>query len=451
MTTTLEEIEQTVEAPAVPQPTQYTLPEGIRPMPGYPYNGEHDDQFTLYVTRVKAGDRESWLNTFRFVTSSADGDEWTSSNRRVYGAVVDGTPRSGWHYLVFGKYIVRYNNEYELQRRNHSSSPWSVVAGPNGEAWPLPNDHVPALDPDDHYIAVEFDVSNLGQSDAAKPDWDDEYAAVTYGLHKTEEDGSVILNPELHVGELYLCWNQEAVASKTEFVRLGIYVGGGKVDQAFAYSGHYYKYSDSPYATVEFNAQYEYSTVADNWVKFSLNSATVETQTSTDQYDRKLARVEQEFTEFNEATNKLARERSWCSSYESITQKVGMKSRWHGWWYAEVKTTVCVTRDEVEGYTARDILSYLNMSGRKIRNLSMEAEMTFRIPAIRADSEELAKEKVDETLIRKALKIQNLEVQDFTGGFEVIGIYEDRDSAYNGTDPYADIEADSTPEALEDL
>ncbi len=430
MTTTFEETEQTVEAPPVAEPVQYTLPEGYTPRDSYPNGGEYDGQYTLYISRVKAGDRDSWPGTFRFATSSNDNDEWISGNRRVYGAVVDGTPRTGWYYLVFGKYVVRYNNDYELRQRHHSTSPWSVVAGPNGEPWPLPNDHVPALDPDDHYIAVEFDLSNLGQS-GDRPEWNDDYAAVTYGIHKTEEDGSVILNPELHVGELYLCWNQQAVADGSEYVRLGMYVGGGNVEEAFAYTGHYYRYSNSDYAVPDFSAQYAYTTVADNWVKFGFRDAAAITNTSTSTYDRALKRLNDEFENFNEETNKLARERQWCSSYEGITGRVGMKSRWHGWWYAEVRATVCVTREEIDGYNARDILSNLGVSGRVIRNLSMEADVTFRIPAIRAETQELAKELIDEALVKKGLKKQNLVASDVTS-FEVLGMYEDRDSAISG-------------------
>lgn len=429
MTTTIEETEQTVEAPPVAEPTQFTIPAGFTPRESYPNSGEQDGQFTLYVTRVKAGDREGWPGTFRFASCSRDNDEWISGNRRVYGAVVNGTPRSGVHYLVFGKYVVRYNNEYEIGLRHHRTSPWSVVAGPEGEPWLLPNDHVPEISPDDHYMAVTFDMSNLGQS-AESPEWEDGYANVTHGLHKAEEDGSVILNPDLHVGHLYLCWNQDAVANGTEFVRLGMYVGGGDIEQAFAYSGHYYKGS-SEYSMPDFSAQYTYETVADRWVKFGFRTATVATATATTAYERNLTRLNAEFEKFNEETNKLAREHSWCSSYEGITSRLGMKSRWHGWWYAEVQATVCVNRAEMEGYSARDILSLVGVSGRVIRNLSMEAEITFRVSALRSETEDSARELVDEAAVKKALKKLSLDATEVTA-FEVTGVYEDRDSAARG-------------------
>lgn len=431
MTTTIEETEQTVEAPPVAEPVQYTIPAGFTPVPAYPYNGESDKQYTLYVTSVKAGDRDSWPGTFRFATVSRDNDEWISANRRVYGAVVDGVPRTGVYYLVFGKYVVRYNNEYELGRRHHSTSPWSVIAGPEGEPWLLPNDHVPELSPDDHYIAVTFDMSNLGQS-PERPEWDDGDATITHGLHKTEEDGSVILNPDLHVGHLYLCWNKQAVLDGQEFVRLGMYVGGGDVEQAFAYSGHYYTYGSG--GRPDFSAQYSYTTVADHWVKFGFRPATEITNTNAASYERQLVRLDTEFSNFNEETNKLARERQWCSSYESITGRLGMKSRWHGWWYAEVTATTCITRDEMDGYQARDILTNLGVAGRVIRNLSLEAEVSFRVKALRAETSELAQELVDEEAVKKALKKMGLTATEVTT-FAVTGVYEDRDSAYAAADP----------------
>ena len=432
MTTNLESLDldelTAVPAAPAPEPTQYTIPEGITPVWYRPVQGEFEDQYTAWIESVPAGDRVNWPGTFRFVNCSRDQEDWVSSNRRVRAAVVDGKPRTGEHYLVFGKYIVRYDNEYSLRSRNHSSSPWSVVAGANGEPWLLPNDHVPALDPDDHYIAVTFDMSNLGQSDESKPAWEDSYGDVTLGLHQTEEDGSVILNPELHVGQLYLCWNQEAVANGDEYVRLGMYVGGGVVEEAFAYTGHYYRYRDG--YDPEFSAQYSYTTVADNWVKFALQSAETPTRTRTDTWEAYLAEANKRFEKFNEETNKLALERGWCSSYEGITSRLGMKSRWHGWWQVDVTIKACVTREEVNGYTARDFLGGLGVNGRVIRNLSMEAEMTVKVPGIRAETAELAKEAVDEAAVKKALKKLGMESTEVTE-FTVLEPYEDRDSAYN--------------------
>lgn len=333
MTTNLESLDldtlEHVPAPApAPEPVQYTLPEGFTPVSYHPQPGEYDGQRTVWVESVQAGDRQGWPGTFRFATCSRDQDDWVSSNRRVTAAVVDGTPREGVHYLVFGKYVVRYNSEYYISQRHHSSSPWSVVAGPNGEPWLLPNDHVPALDPDDHYIAVTFDMSNLGQSDAAE-EWNDTHAGITLGMAKPEDDGNVVLNPELHVGELYLCWNDQALEDGSEAgVRLGMYVGGGVVEQAFAYTGHYYRYREG--YDPEFSAQYSYDTVADHWAKFAFQTASLPSRSRPETYEQYLVEANKTFAKFNEETNKLALERGWCSTYEQITSKLGMKSRWHG-------------------------------------------------------------------------------------------------------------------------
>lgn len=94
-------------------------------------------------------------------------------------------------------------------------------------------------------------------------------------------------------------------------------------------------------------------------------------------------------------------------------------------------TTVCVTREEIDGYTARDVLSFLGVSGRKVRNLSLEAEITVRVPGIRAETAELAKAEVDEAAVKKALKKLGLNADDISS-FTLAGEpMEDRDSAYN--------------------
>lgn len=432
MTTETETIAPATEV-TTNEPTQYEFPEGWT-FPSFdPIGMESEGTRIVYVNRVRAGNRDSWVGTFRYAEAGRGNDGWTSNGRRVYGAVVNPEPRNDRYYLVFGRFVVRYNDEFHDYQRHHSAHPYSIICGADGSPWFFPNDSLTSLEGSDYICLTGDVVSNLGQRGAtAEPVtpelWEDGADTITFGFARQEEDGTVLLNPVPAVGDVYIMWNSEVQDDRDQHRSyVAVYEGGGAVADAFSPSGHWYRY----YGNRDFTVLSSFDTTPDRWVKLgTVTDYTEPVNTYLTTYERATAKSKQEFETFNAATNKLAMKHSWCSTYESIIEPLGMKSRYHGWWYVEVQAKVCITRPELEGYTARDILANLGVSGRQIANLSLEATFTFRVNGVQADTEELAKELVTPEMMAAALA-KNHPDMNFTDmtDVEIIGVSEDRDSA----------------------
>jgi hypothetical protein len=436
MTTTVETPAPATEA-ATDEPAQYEYPEGWT-FPSYdPVYGEELTPRVVFVNTVRAGNRDSWVGTFRHAEAGRGMDGWSVNGRRVYGAVVNPIPRTGRHYLVFGRFVVRYNDEFNTRLRNHQSLPYSIVCAADGTPWHFPNDGIPSLEGYDYITLSHEVVSNLGQSATAEPEtpavWEDGADTITFGFGRKEEDGTVLLNPAPTIGDTYILWESAKEGERDQHVaHVATYLGGGDINEAFATAGYWYRY----YSTPDFQQSNDWhSGVPDRWVKLGWQTdyageSVYNTVTGT--YDRALGRSKKELADFNVETNKLAVKHSWCSEYETIITRLGMKSRYHGYWYAEVKAKLCVTRESVDGYAARDILANLGFSGKIVRNLSMEAEVTFQVRGLQHDTEEGAKELVTEELMTASLAkdYPQMSFSDLTET-EVTAIYEDRDAAIN--------------------
>lgn len=435
MTTTVETPAPTTEA-APDEPTQYEYPEGWT-FPSYdPATGEDLAPRVVFVNSVRAGNRDAWLNTFRHAEAGRGNDGWSVQGRRVYGAVVNPTLHDGRHYLVFGRFVVRYNDEFHTRQRHHSASPFSIVCAADGTPWHFPKDSIISLEGSD-YITLNSStvteiLSNLGQSGTEEPAtpavWEDGSETITFGFGRKEEDGTVLLNPDPEIGEVYILWAESAESDRDRHTcHLAVYTGGGAISDAFAISGYWYRY----YSTPEFQQTNDWHSTPDRWIKMGfLSDYTEPYNTRTTAYVNATERSKTELETFNMATNKLAIQHSWCSEYESIITRLGMKSRYHGWWYLDVEATTCITREEVGGYNASDILASLGVSGRTITNLSLEAKITVRVSGVQADTEDEAKEKLTDELLSEALAKQFpsttfAELREPT----VVGVYEDRDSA----------------------
>lgn len=434
MTTNAETIAPTIDATTT-EPTQYEFPEGWT-FPSFDPNGtESEGTRVVYVNRVRAGNRDAWVGTFRHAEAGRGNDGWTSNGRRVYGAVVNPEPRNGRHYLVFGRFVVRYNDEFHDYARHHSAHPYSIISAADGTPWFFPNDSLVSLEGSD-YITISNDVvSNLGQqiatAEPVTPElWEDGRETITFGYARQEEDGTVLLNPVPVPGDVYIMWDS-AVQDSSDNHRayVAVYEGGGAVHEAFSPSGHWYRY----YNNAEFTNVSTFETNPDRWVKLGTASDYAEpTNTYVTMYESATAKAKREFEAFNAATNKLAMQHSWCSTYESIIKPLGMKSRYHGYWSVEVQAKLCITRESMDGYPARDILSNLGISGREIANLSLEAKVTFSVPGVQAETEQEAKELVTPEMMAEALTSRHpdMNFSEMTET-EIIGVSEDRDAAIN--------------------
>lgn len=435
MTTTVETPAPATEA-VTNEPTQYEYPEGWT-FPSYdPVYGEETSAQVVFINSVRAGNRESWIGTFRHAEAGRGMDGWSVNGRRVYGAVVNPIPRNGRHYLVFGRFVVRYNDEFNTRSRNHQSLPYSIVCAADGTPWHFPNDGIPSLEGMDYITLSGEVVSNLGQADpaeAATPaTWDDTPNSITFGFGRREEDGTVLLNPAPTIGDTYLLWESSKEDDRdSQVANIAVYLGGGDIGEAFATSGYWYRYYSAPNFQ---NSNDWHAGVPDRWIKMGWHTDYPETpyNVRTGSFERALERSKKELADFNVETNKLAIKHSWCSEYENIIGRLGMKSRYHGHWYVDVKAKMCIVRDELDGYAARDILANLGFSGRVIKNLSMEAEVTFQVRGIQADSEEAAKELVTEEMMIAALAkdYPQMSFADLSET-EVGTVYEDRDAAIN--------------------
>jgi hypothetical protein len=432
MTTDTETLAPTTEVTAN-EPTQYEFPEGWT-FPSYdPRGHEENGTQVVYVNTVRAGNRDSWVGTFRHAEAGRANDGWTSGGRRVYGAVVNPAPYNNRHYLVFGRFVVRYNDEYNTNLRNHSAHPYSIICAADGTPWYFPNDSLPSLEGSDYITLSQDTVSNLGQrAEAEEPAapalWEDGREAITFGYARQEEDGTVLLNPDPTPGDVYIVWDSRLEAeAERHMAYVCVYEGGGPVEQAFAPSGHWYRYYDQS----DWNTSAVFNSIPDRWVKLGFRSDYTEpVNTYTADFERATLKSHKELETFNTETNKLALRHSWCGTYESIIQPLGMKSRWHGWWTVEVQAKTCITRDSITGYTARDILAGLGISGREITNLSLEATFTFYVNAVQADSEDEAKELVTPEMMTAALARQSPDTNfaDMTD-VEIVSVTEDRDAA----------------------
>lgn len=286
----------------------------------------------LYVTRPADPSGSHFVGSVHLVRATPSGDGWfvdsDSGLHRVYGAVVSEELQNGKYYreLTGSRWTIQYFDVQHADSRHHSTSAFNIIAA-NGLAWGVPNDSVRSLR--NPYIEVTGPDGATPEATAAVEPAAVEPAAVEpmdahqfmsqttgwplYGIAE-ETDGRVRLNPDPETNAFYLMWDpamrDEADVCQRltdSWRRIGVYRHG--------------EYSATSFSTAQ------YADPATGFFAKVRTSPKDATDADLSTLRDELVRINNAFVDFNEATNDLAKEKEWCSEYESIIEPLGMSPR----------------------------------------------------------------------------------------------------------------------------
>jgi hypothetical protein len=326
-----------------------------------PTTGLHDTgrgaAQSIYISRMATVDqgREDWLHTIHSLVPAPTGNGWLdrvtphrpgASFDRYYGAVVNPEPVNGHYYRSLGEdqYLVRYNDDAHILDRNLSTLPWSLIRGAGTTPWVVPSDGLMgmALHP---YVEVEFDEAAPAEEETAVRTAETEEPAAevatigntdrdpTRGMALAEEDGTVLLDPEMVKGGTYLLWADNGNATfDHEYgdTYLLEFVGDDPLNSA-----HFipYGYYDWNRGRDELRWTHDYyslwSANGMHWAKAALvKPEAAEDAGAVVEHDELRDTEREEFEAFNTRANEIARTAGWCNEYDRIVTSVGMRGRY---------------------------------------------------------------------------------------------------------------------------
>lgn len=396
--------------------------------------------FMLYVTRANAGG-EDLVGTVVPVHSSNSRDGWlkelpNSGYVRVYGAVLNEPMVNGGHYRSLngaGMY-VRYNDDDHAGDRNVGALPLSILAS-NGNTWPVPNDGTGAWTENTPYIRVEapatqevpsFEDAPAEVMDAHQFVTDLTVNGPTRGFAALNSAGRAELNPALEVGETYLYWTTAGTWARDRITEARLVTAlpeGG--DPEFSILGYWtmerVRGEDQPYWYAARRTVLDESE-GKSWVKMAL---TTEEATNTDRltWDAIRLREIDEFSEFNSATNELAKDNDWCSEYEGIIEPLGMEGRTKTMNNYEVSVTASISFevDSVSSRIDQNVASDYNASGISLNSARFRGDVTVSIRVEDVDDDDDASDQIDSDTVYEHINNMltghdDLEVDDYSIG-----------------------------------
>lgn len=370
---------------------------------------------------------------------------WFSENRHAYvkGTVVNPEPVNGRFYREYtanltatpAPFILRYNDDEHNEDRFEPHNPWTIVAAdprlstvvPTGRVVP-PTFYVEVLDP---ALATETPALNLDEvfENPMPGTIGNAVSDHTMGKAHVEDDGTVLLNPPMEQGVMYLMWTNHASYENTTAVRqagsgtTGVEAGLrethsiGAIVRSFAWNDDQarIRFSSDLYSPNFSNpGEREIKWAKLAWPEVAKADAEVEAE-MIGVLQEKLIAEHEAFEDINDALNDFAEEQGWCPEYERAVEPHGLRGRNQDRApygeeprLREREYRVSVTVDfngEVEsaGSNLENALgSAANAYGASIRNVTFDASYTvsFMMTGI---SEDDVRDRVDSGDIENAL------------------------------------------------
>lgn len=397
------------------------------------------------ATRTPDAGPEEHVHTIQALEPAPSGNGWL--HRRGVGdflryevAEVNPEPVNGHHYRSLGsdQYLVRYNDDDHIGDRHVAACPWSLIRGAGTTPWVVPADglHGMTLHP---YVEVEYDEAAPAVPEAeetavrtaeTEEPAEEEPATIgneesgpTRGMGFVEENGTVLLDPDMVPGEMYLLWADERYDPAYSDTYLVTYLGGDATAPASFLAYGYFDWSRGR-DMVRWTSDYysAYTTNRMHWAKAALvkpepddaaSEGAVTTMTTTLEEEREA------FTEFNERANRIAKDAGWCSEYDRIVTSVGMKGRFKRYSF---DVSVTFTFDDDNPSSATDVrVRELHGLDNSLSLTSIEYSATMDVTVIVEDqpSREDAENWIDSSVLEDRISetttgLRNIDVSDYS-------------------------------------
>lgn len=326
---------------------------------------------------------------------------------RVNGTLVNPEPVDGHYYAVLENtggeevYVVRYNDDFHSPLRNRPGLPFSIVAGRGGAPWPLANDSLADQSISDMvYIEVEAPVTAGGPAVSEDAAVDGSFGGPTFGLAEVNGEGHVEVSPEPVDGKFYVHWD-DAGHTVTLVQRVG---------EEWKSLGYYSRvtYSGEPTGDLRFSggAGIEVGT-ATRWAL-----ARLETPAPAEDFDigerrnnvvRMLEVEAAKWERLDEALTTLAKDKDWCSEFESFAEPLGFSPReTKGDWVVTVRARISGSIDSPDSSIDSRVGSIYDLEGLEMTTMSFEGTVNVRI-YVSDCTEEYARDYVDSSTIEEAI------------------------------------------------
>jgi len=414
-----------------------------------PSTGLHDrgeqDAKLIYVTGISDIDpgREEWVGTIRRLVPAPSGNGWLdretpgrpgASFDRYNGAVVCPEPVNGHYYRSIGddRFLVRFNDDEHRTDRGREEYPWTLLRGRDESVWPVPNDGLLGMTlwP---YVEVEFTEAAAEETAVRTAETEEaaaeepEVATVgntdqdpTFGKALAEEDGTVLLDPEMVTGGAYLVWDGLNFEHDYSNVYLVRFVGDDVTDSSHFVTYGYFdwnsrasepRWSSDYYAAV--------STVGNHWAKAAYGKPEATENTSDVTALEALADEElTRFREFNRLSNQIAKTAGWCGEYDRIVSGVGMRGRYKSY-DVNVSATFTFENRNVSGAVDSAVAENHGLdSSLSISTIEYSATMDVTVRVDNATDADDAEEKVGTSDVEAAIEamalgLSNIDVSDY--------------------------------------
>jgi hypothetical protein len=391
--------------------------------------------------------RAEYVGTVKPLVPAPSGNGWLDrvtprageSFDRYYGAQVNPEPENGKHYRTIGggiSILVRYNDDEHSADRNMDSRAFSLIRSEGENAWTLPGDGVNSLSgwP---YIEVSFDSADAADDEQpGTAETDDQVTAVrtavedaeaeaeaevpavatiedgpeapTRGMALKEEDGTVLLDPELVQGQAYLFWQNEGWEHRYSDTWLRVYLGKREDNDAERWlelgSADWDRYASA----VRWANNYADTGIATSgryhWAKASYGRPEADETVTATTWTTALDAERTAFEEFNERTNDIAEDAGWCEEYDRIVTSVGMTGR-NMKWDVEVEVEFTFSNTDPSSRVDEFLASHHDLSGLTISNADYKATATITITVEGKDSD-AAEDNVDSSELENYLRGQ---------------------------------------------
>lgn len=377
------------------------------------------------VGRLVRARRSDNQPDYWFAGSNYAGDLYYRSFRFT-GSLVNPTPEVGKAYREVA-------GDRRLLTLREGETMFTVLAGPAGEPWPIPDDKL-AFEGASAYVEVTYEGPLTPVVvDPSSLEW---MAPSTefplYGYAKVEEGvegtDTVLVNPKPKDGSFYIVWSRGArsnsyVALKQwgqeELRIIGRLRGTGSINTGYSGGLGDYFTETSRLRWVELNQDLLSSAGP------AEDSATV-FDTKIQRLEKQLADSREKFVALNDALSELADEQGWCSEYEGVMSRLNMEGRPVRYFHdVRVSLTITQTEEGAANTTLGRVLENSIGFGGAVRNLTYSTEYVIRLYT-RGKNKEMAISRLTKEEVEKGIKNRvsqytekNILTVDWNGEFEV--------------------------------
>ena len=432
----VEEMTRTVpvtfpERPVQMDPTAYGLGQPVRPV-------------LIHSARTTVDDSDlSGKVRLARPSNTHDRGWYVAGYGYYYGTELNPEPVTDHHYrqIESPSCLLRFDDGI-----------WNIVGGPNGEPWVM-GDNDSLLDAPQFYYEVEYTAPGTADqpaaeqattTDAPPPAEMTQWArAIEHAHVKVEPDGTVAmsLSPAWEDGKMYVGVRR---TGRTDTLAYALKQAGREAPVYMGY-WHYGWGLFEHTSSGEIPTDYVWAEAADpnepTRARDTTQARRLEALTQQE------AELTKEFKALNRALSEMANKHGWCSEYEAVMERIGMKGR--GWEFRGI------VRDVRVGVTA----IWANMSEEKREELRtvLGADGQWDIGFIKSVPElEITVTARDRNYIRDYINIQAMRQAVFDTdpeGFRAFGIESAetlRVDAYDaGNTDWVELDDDGNPLVVE--